>query len=180
LGQKVATFYDPRGRIVRTVDPDGAEQRVVFGVPSDLADPDGAIPTPWESYTYDANDLVPLRVELRRPDEGLPYPDGAGRALGARAVLYDSAGQRAKKLVRRQSGQIDVVHYIDGVFEHRRWGNGSQAGANTTLHVLDGVRRVASFVSALRRRTITGQPCSSSWRTISGVARSWSTRTGAV
>ena len=27
-------FYDPRGQVVRTVNPDGSEQRVVFGVPA--------------------------------------------------------------------------------------------------------------------------------------------------
>ena len=44
------------GRSIRTVNPDGSEQRVVFGVPVDLADPDVFAPTPWESFTYDAND----------------------------------------------------------------------------------------------------------------------------
>jgi RHS repeat-associated protein len=56
FGQRTTTFYDPRGQTVRTVGPDGSEQRVVFGVPVDLADPDVYGPTPWESYTYDAND----------------------------------------------------------------------------------------------------------------------------
>ncbi|MEA2588449.1 MAG: hypothetical protein QOH66_1376, partial [Actinomycetota bacterium] len=55
-GQKATLFYDPRGHAIRIVNPDGSEQRVVFGVPSDLADPDQYAPTPWESYTYDAND----------------------------------------------------------------------------------------------------------------------------
>lgn len=55
-GQKVTTFYDPRGQVVRTVDPDGSERRVVFGVPFELADPEQFTPTPWEAYTYDAND----------------------------------------------------------------------------------------------------------------------------
>src|SRR5450432_1216545 len=54
-------FYDPRGQLVRTVNPDGSEQVVVFGVPGaiaapDLSDPDVFEPTPWEAYTYDAND----------------------------------------------------------------------------------------------------------------------------
>jgi hypothetical protein len=54
-------FYDPRGQVVRTVNPDGSEQRVIFGVPGailnpDLSDLDVFEPTPWEAYTYDAND----------------------------------------------------------------------------------------------------------------------------
>jgi RHS repeat-associated protein len=61
LGQKVAMFYDPRGHVVRTLNPDGSEQRVIFGVPGSIAAPDPARPenfepTPWEAYTYDAND----------------------------------------------------------------------------------------------------------------------------
>jgi RHS repeat-associated protein len=56
LGQRATMFYDPRGQVVRTVNPDGSEQRVVFGVPADLSNPDVSAPTPWENYLYDAND----------------------------------------------------------------------------------------------------------------------------
>ncbi len=56
LGQKVTMFYDPRGRVIQTVNPDGSEQRVIHGLPADLANPDAFAPTPWEAYTYDAND----------------------------------------------------------------------------------------------------------------------------
>jgi RHS repeat-associated protein len=69
IGQRRTTFYDPRGQVVRTVDPDGSEQRVVYGVPADLADPAVFQPTPWEAYTYDAN-------------------DNAGRTHPARAAQY--------------------------------------------------------------------------------------------
>lgn len=60
-GQKVAMFYDPRGHAIRTLNPDGSEQRVIFGVPGtiaapDLTHPESFEPTPWEAYTYDAND----------------------------------------------------------------------------------------------------------------------------
>jgi RHS repeat-associated protein len=55
-GQKATMFYDPRGQLVRTVNPDNSEQRVIHGVPADLAAPDAFEPTPWEAYTYDVND----------------------------------------------------------------------------------------------------------------------------
>ena len=55
-GQKATMFYDPRGQVIRTVNPDGSEQRVIFGVPEGLANPDRFRPTPWEAHTYDAND----------------------------------------------------------------------------------------------------------------------------
>ncbi len=61
FGQKAMMYYDPRGQVVRTVNPDGSEQRVIYGVPGsvaapDLTNPDLFEPTPWEAYTYDAND----------------------------------------------------------------------------------------------------------------------------
>jgi RHS repeat-associated protein len=55
-GERTRTHYDIRGQVVRTVYPDDSEQRVVHGVPLDLAKPDRYRPTPWEVYTYDQND----------------------------------------------------------------------------------------------------------------------------
>src|SRR5262249_29396073 len=56
LGRKATLFYNPRGQLIRTINPDDSEQVAVFGVPLDLADPSNYRPTAWESYTYDAND----------------------------------------------------------------------------------------------------------------------------
>ena len=69
-------FYDPRGQTLRTLNPDGSQQRVVFGrpigaataltLPETVADeafpsiPPAFAPTPWESYSYDANDLASI------------------------------------------------------------------------------------------------------------------------
>jgi RHS repeat-associated protein len=55
-GQGLTMYYDPRGHVVRTVNPDGSEQRVIFGVPNDLTHPNDFTATAWETYTYDAND----------------------------------------------------------------------------------------------------------------------------
>lgn len=62
-GKKVATFYDPRGQVIRTVKPDASEQLVIYGVPKLIDDPPRMAgdtgrftPTPWEAYTYDTND----------------------------------------------------------------------------------------------------------------------------
>jgi hypothetical protein len=60
FGQKATMFYDPRGQVIRTLNPDGSEQRVIYGIPADLTNPEQFTPTPWEAYTYDANDLAPL------------------------------------------------------------------------------------------------------------------------
>jgi RHS repeat-associated protein len=51
-------FYDPRGRLIGTVNPNGSEQRMIYGVPRSLEQPTEFDPTPWETYTYDANDLA--------------------------------------------------------------------------------------------------------------------------
>jgi len=56
LGQKVQMFYDPRGQVIRTLNPDGSEQVVILGVPENLSNPKPFMPTPWETFTYDAND----------------------------------------------------------------------------------------------------------------------------
>lgn len=59
-GKSIRIEYDPRGQAVRTINPDNSEQRVIYGIPIALDMPDDFIPTPWEAYTYDANDLAPL------------------------------------------------------------------------------------------------------------------------
>jgi hypothetical protein len=86
FGQKATMFYDPIGRVARTLNPDGSEQRVIFGVPGkinapNLSDPNVFEPTPWEAYTYDANDLAPLSRE--------PLADGSlGPFLSDRAPSH--------------------------------------------------------------------------------------------
>ena len=71
-------FYDPRGQVIRTLNPDGSEQRVIYGVPADLANPEQFTPTPWEAFTYDANDLAPL----------CKAPDGTSLANAAPAAHH--------------------------------------------------------------------------------------------
>src|SRR5262249_927983 len=56
--------------------------------------------------------------------------------------FYDAAAQRVKKLVRKQGGQVEVTHYIDGTFEHHRWG-GVQSSENNHVHVMDDKQRIA-------------------------------------
>jgi len=80
-GQCVKMQYDPRGQLIRTTNPDGSQQRVVYGTPGPqglayLAD---FVPTPWETYSYDANDLAPLTHF------------GRGRAAAAHAFTPQSS-----------------------------------------------------------------------------------------
>jgi len=59
-GQRVRIYYDALGRPQRTVNPDATEQRVVYGRPNLLNTPSAFSPSPWERFTYDANDLAPI------------------------------------------------------------------------------------------------------------------------
>lgn len=57
--------------------------------------------------------------------------------------LYDSAGQRVKKLVRKKGGQREVTIYVDGIFEHKRIVQGKAIQENNCLHVMDNQSRIA-------------------------------------
>lgn len=57
--------------------------------------------------------------------------------------LYDAGGQRVKKFVRKQGGQVEVTVYIDGVFEFQRIVRGGVIEENSTLHVMDDKSRIA-------------------------------------
>ena len=73
-GQAIRMFYDPRGHLIRTANPDGSEQRVLFGIPRALDTPDDFRPTPWESFEYDANDLATVTAD---PDTGATHSTDA-------------------------------------------------------------------------------------------------------
>jgi RHS repeat-associated protein len=71
-GERFIMFYDLRGQVIRTLNPEGSEQCVIFGVPGkigalDVKKLDDYEPTPWEDYTYDANDLAEVTYH---PNDG--------------------------------------------------------------------------------------------------------------
>ena len=67
-GVKIKMFYDPLGRVVKTLNPDNSQQWVIYGIPNSLngvssgavENGTGVIPTPWVNYAYDANDLASI------------------------------------------------------------------------------------------------------------------------
>ncbi len=99
LGRRVTMAYDALGRLIRTINPDGSEERVVFGVPSALDTPDAIASSPWETYVYDANDLAPLSQHptLVRPD-GTPVSLAdrvpVSHAFTPSSALVDALGRR--------------------------------------------------------------------------------------
>jgi RHS repeat-associated protein len=108
FGQKATMFYDPRGQVIRTLNPDGSEQRVIYGVPANLTDPDNFVPTPWEVYTYDGNDLALLSQT----------PEGKSLARAAPAthhftpshIVIDALGRTIEAITRNGSDPVDWFH----------------------------------------------------------------------
>lgn len=100
LGQKAVMVYDPRGQVIRTLNPDGSEQRVVYGVPVDLADPEQFTPTPWEAYTYDAND-----------NAGRTHADSAQSYRGhwntPANIVIDALGRTVEAIARNGATSAD-------------------------------------------------------------------------
>jgi RHS repeat-associated protein len=111
FGQKAEMSYDPRGQVIRTVNADGSEQRVILGIPVELSNPDRYIPTPWEAYTYDAND----NAGRTHADEATPYSshwdtpasavvDALGRTI--QAIARNGANPETDWLITRSTYDI--------------------------------------------------------------------------
>lgn len=106
-GRSARIVFDARGRAVSTIQPDGSAQLVVQGTPRDLADPPISpldtgryIPTPWEAFTYDANDnagrthatdqrLASFRHHCNTP--GSVAVDALGRAVRSAVRTREAA-----------------------------------------------------------------------------------------
>jgi RHS repeat-associated protein len=56
--------------------------------------------------------------------------------------LYDTNGQRVKKVVRKKE-QVEVTVYVDGVFEHHQITKAGDVKENYDLHIMDGRSRIA-------------------------------------
>jgi RHS repeat-associated protein len=80
-----------------------------------------------------ANQLATFRNQTPRAEPSL-YAE----------YRYDAAGQRVLKMVRKRRGQLAVTIYIDGLFERLTLTSASTTTSHDTLHVLDGVTRVAA------------------------------------
>jgi RHS repeat-associated protein len=124
--KKVQMYYDPRGQVVRTVNPDATEQWVLFGRPQSITSvslnelglpvpssppSQGGVPaggggqggaTPWESYTYDANDLAP---RTHPTNSGVP----ATHHHTPSSSLLDPLGRTIRTVDRNGTTQADEV-----------------------------------------------------------------------
>jgi RHS repeat-associated protein len=137
LGQKATIFYDPRGQAIRTVNPNGSEQRTIFGVPPDLTKPDDYVPNPWERYTYDAN-------------------DNAGRTHGVAASAYSSHWNTPASVVVDALGRTLIAIARNGPDPAKDWytTRSSYDIQGNLISITDALNRVAfrySFDLAKRR-----------------------------
>ncbi|MDX2032572.1 MAG: SpvB/TcaC N-terminal domain-containing protein [Blastocatellia bacterium] len=114
FGQRAQQFYDPRGQLIRTVNPDGSEQLVIYGAAIDLADPDNFIPTPWEAYTYDANDLAPLSEGRDADDNPIPLKDRApeNHHFTPSSFEIDALGRKIRNVKRNGGGPQNEIETI--------------------------------------------------------------------
>jgi RHS repeat-associated protein len=102
LGQKAVLFYDPRGQLIRTVRPDGSETVVVLGIPPALDRPDRFEPTPWESYTYDAND----NAGRTHPAESAGYTEHRDTPA---SIEVDALGRTVTAVARNGHADTDRI-----------------------------------------------------------------------
>jgi RHS repeat-associated protein len=114
---KVRMYYDPRGQVVRTVNPDNSQQWVLFGRPTvfdhvslndlDLPTldnhPESGL-TPWESYSFDANDLAPHS-----------HPSGSGvhhtHHWTPSSNVVDALGRTVRTTERLEANEEVVMRY---------------------------------------------------------------------
>ena len=105
--QKIRMFYDPRGNVIRTINPDNSEQWVIYGKPNTLSSVainnswsfNGFEATPWESCTYDANDLAQITNST-----------SYGHDFTPKSTTVDALGRTVKTTDRlSQSSSDDIV-----------------------------------------------------------------------
>lgn len=162
-GMRVTTFHDPRGQPVRVVQPDGSETRVVFGVPGatglpDLGAPDAFTPTPWESFSYDANDnggRAPAGGTAPAHHHDTPSStvlDALGRVVEAVARNRDAPGGAVA--IHRTRSRYDIrgnlVELVDqlgrGAFRYAY----DLAGRRLRVESVDAGTRTTAFDAAGR------------------------------
>jgi RHS repeat-associated protein len=106
VGQKATLFYDPRGNVVRTVNPDDSVQSVIYGVPSDLSNPEEFRPTAWFAYTYDAND----NAGRTHREQSLGYADHSDTPA---SVEVDALGRTIRSTERNGAQLIETAYIYD-------------------------------------------------------------------
>ncbi|MFC6942703.1 SpvB/TcaC N-terminal domain-containing protein [Salinirubellus sp. GCM10025818] len=118
IGRHTDTYYDPLGREVRSVYPDGSESRSIRGsVPEDsLNDPDAYEPTPWEVFEYDAND----NAGRTHPGESGEYDHHWNTPTSRR---YDPLGRVIETVERNRTSDDATIERVQTEREYDIRGN---------------------------------------------------------
>ena len=106
------------------------------------------------AHTYDANGNLLTETASRHHEWGyddklrLFRVEASGTPSKWAHYLYDSGGQRVKKVYHVNASTQHITVYIDGVYEHSYTKNSGTLDTDrnyNTLHVLDGTSRLASI-----------------------------------
>jgi RHS repeat-associated protein len=97
--------------VIKTINPDRSEQRVIFGIPTQELDKlNSFVPTPWENYAYDANDLAPLT----HPNSNVPQSNW----YTPKSSLTDALGRTIKTTEHKAHYNADAAAYEDVVMKY--------------------------------------------------------------
>jgi RHS repeat-associated protein len=107
--------YDPLGRVVLSVNPDGSFRQLICGSLTDVTDPEGLRPNPWETSTYDENDNGALLCNaegsrLPRTEEEIDTLKLRGHLATPNGELQDAWGRRVVSW--EDNGVIDGARQI--------------------------------------------------------------------
>lgn len=98
------------------------------------------------AFTYDScgnqiTENVNRKFDWDTADRLLFFRDqvGTSEPTVEAQYMYDSSGQRVKKIVRKQGGLFEIRVYIDGVFEFFT----DETDVQNTVHIMDDQSRVA-------------------------------------
>lgn len=111
LGVKFKMYMDPLGRVIRTINPDKGEERIIFGIPNALDTPNSFAPSPWEQYAYDANDLAPL---THPNDNTIP----TSHYYTPKSSLLDSFGRTIQTIEHKAYYNEDTSDYENVVMRY--------------------------------------------------------------
>ncbi|MBN1596039.1 VCBS repeat-containing protein [candidate division FCPU426 bacterium] len=134
IGQHATLYYDARGQMIRTLNPDGSEQRVILGIPPVLSNPADFLPTAWETYTYDLNDLAPLSIDPDRPGESLSRLAPVFHHFTPSQSIVNAQGKTIAQISRNGNDPGQTWHLTRTSYDIR--GN--------VLEIIDALGRTAS------------------------------------
>ena len=144
--------YDPTGNLTRLQHQAGSTAVVRELSPAPASNRLATVTIGQSNfgYTHDANGNVLAENSSRHfewdyADRMRVFRTQAGNAEPSvhAHYLYDASGERVKKLVRKQGGQVEVSVYVDDIFEYQRQVQGGATQQNNTLHVMDNKSRIA-------------------------------------